>query len=394
MKNKKLRVAVTAFDGASEKTYEIARQKLLALVDSQLMEFTDEKPDLIFFASGGSERHAISLLGPGRMIMLAAFGSNNAFASAVEVKAYANEHGFRTTLLPLSQEQSVDELIGFHHILSGLSYIKGKKLGLLGEVSDWLVASSVNPILLKDKFGITIHRIPWSQAADYKFFDPSPSFLAKYNQGDKPGLNGAGQVGAALIKTIENSGVDAITVECFSLVKKEHVTACLALSDLNDQGFPAGCEGDITSIVGMMIGHAISGKMPWMANLSNITDDMVLFSHCTAPISLLDGFQVDTHFETGEGTAIRGKFSSEIVTVFRFDNHLSKIFITEGRIVNHPSYKNACRTQVELRLPSAAILSLKQEPLGNHHLILPGNHEKMLRLLAEVKGLKITGQGE
>ena len=74
--------------------------------------------------------------------------------------------------------------------------------------------------------------------------------------------------------------LDAITVECFSLVQENEVTACLGLSWLNDKTIPAGCEGDLCSILGMMLMKEMNGNMPWMANVASIKGNEVLFAHC------------------------------------------------------------------------------------------------------------------
>jgi L-fucose isomerase-like protein len=177
-------------------------------------------------------------------------------------------------------------------------------------------------------------------------------------------------------------------VECFPLVQQQHVTACLSLSDLNDRGVVAACEGDLTSMVGMMIGKAITGMVPWMANVAAIDNNAVLLAHCTAPTNLLSGFTIDTHYETGEGTAIKGMFRGDEVTVFRLGSTLENIFLSLGHVMERPQNSWACRTQIRVEMPEEAIVSLKNSPLGNHHLVLPGNQYDTLKKASEILNLE------
>lgn len=170
------------------------------------------------------------------------------------------------------------------------------------------------------------------------------------------------------------------------MVQEKGVTACLALSDFNDQGTAAGCEGDLTSISGMMFLKSFSGIIPWMANLMKISEDRVRFAHYTAPVSLLKQYKVDTHFETGKGTAVAGKFSGEIITIFRCNRLLTRAFVAKGKITEKiQSPDQACRTMIEACPDSEKASHLKNNPLGNHHLILPGDHTAQIQLACRLK---------
>jgi L-fucose isomerase-like protein len=111
-----------------------------------------------------------------------------------------------------------------------------------------------------------------------------------------------------------------------------------------------------------------------MANLIKIGQDSIKLAHCTAPTRLLKSFSVDSHYETGKGTAIAGLFANGEVTIFRMSNSLDRAFITTGNIlsaVNSPA--GACRTMIEVEIPTEKTSTLRSRPLGNHHLVLPGD---------------------
>jgi L-fucose isomerase-like protein len=251
------------------------------------------------------------------------------------------------------------------------------------------VASDIDEKVLFDKLGITLKKISWSSLPNWKSMNEDGDFVSNFRSPSNESIESASKVNRVLEVAISQNQLDAITVECFSLVQNEGVTACLSLSHLNDRGIPAGCEGDLTSIVGLMLAQAVTGQIPWMANLVRVMDNKVKFAHCTAPTNLLDSFQIDTHFETGKGTAVAGIFTDEEVTIFRLNSDLSKSFMASGKIVSkQKSPENACRTLIEVEIQADHASLLKEHPLGNHHLILPGNHIETLGAAFRMKNIQ------
>jgi L-fucose isomerase-like protein len=196
---------------------------------------------------------------------------------------------------------------------------------------------------LEAKLGIKLTTIPWSEWSHYSKFKASDLFLDSYSGSSHPDLTETAKVNEMLIDIIQHQNLDAITVECFPMVKKGGVTACLPLSKFNNVGIPSGCEGDITAIVGKMLCKELTGIIPWIANINKTTDEVCMFSHCTIATDLVSGFSVKTHFETGKGTAIEGDFRGDLITIFRFDNKLHKAFIATANITGRPKSATACR---------------------------------------------------
>ncbi len=338
------------------------------------------------FSVAAQKRKQQECLEKSRFQLLVATGKTNAFASAMEVKAYSNQNGYRNVLLNLDDDADKEVFKKYLAVFSALDSLQGKRLGLIGEVSDWLVASSIDDDLLQDKLGIELIRIPWKDTGDYTKLEAHQDFIACYHAGRQYNIEDAGKVNSMLKQVIDDHKLDAITVECFSLVQENSVTACLGLSFLNDLGIPAGCEGDLCSITALMIAKELTGELPWMANVAGINGEEVLFAHCTAPTSLLSEYHINTHFETGRGTAIHGRFNARDVCIFRLNNSLDKVFYAHGEVVDGMYIKNACRTQLNVQLKSKEINELKNSPLGNHHLIIPGDKREELSILSKILG--------
>ncbi len=383
-------IKLLAFKGASDRLFENGKNQLIEFFPDEKLDLNSQIPDILFFLSGGSEREALIYANPGKLLLLAAFEENNSYAAATEVKAHFDKIGQHCQLCDLKNEADRQLILDFIAAKKALSKLKSKRLGLIGEISDWLVASDISAEMFASKFEIELVKIPWTEVRNYVDFTPDAGFLQAFKSCKNFNIADAGKVHQALAEIISQEKLDAITVECFSLVKENSVTACLALSKFNDNNFPAGCEGDLASIAGIMIVKEVTGIIPWMANIVKVDAASAKFAHCTAPTNLLSEFNIETHYETGLGTAIKGRFESDEVTIFRIDSKFEIAFLTSGKIIARPESHDACRTQIEVKIPENAAFLLKNKPLGNHHLIIPGNQVQKLSMFCKLKNIRLV----
>ena len=378
-----------AFRDADAMGYTTARAKLEAAFPGLQFTYSDKETNILHIASGGSEREVIAAMQPGKTYLLLAGREGNSWAAATEVKAWADHQNINTILASQDEKDSVKLLQQFTAVSQAYSSLAGKRAGLIGGVSHWLVASSYPLELARERLGIIIEALPWEQLPDYLSYEPDSEFQDAFREHNPGKLQDEARIHHFLKTTIALHRLDAITLECFTMVKSKEVTACLSLSLLNSRGIVAACEGDLVSLAGMMLVQALTGKIPWMANVAAINTSHVLLAHCTAPIDVLSDFTVNTHFETDMSAAIQGNISEKEVTVFRLNQELNKAFIATGQILSRPQHNFACRTQVELALPADAIEKLKNTPLGNHHLVIPGNQAELLKMACMYKNIQV-----
>ncbi|WP_320019158.1 hypothetical protein [Labilibaculum manganireducens] len=385
-----LRVKIMAFKEAEAKYIELGKKRFSDMLPDleANIQFVEDDADILFILSGGSEQAAKLLAEKNRFYIILSNELDNSNAAALEIKAWMNREGISSVLLSNPEEMKA-YMSKYIEVTSAIEALKGKQLGLIGNVSDWLIASSVEKNVLMSKLGINLKQIDWKSLCSFEDAEINNDFLSKFEYTDHQEKLNASKIYNILKDCVENEKLDALTVECFPLVRQKSVTACLALSLFNDQQIPAGCEGDLASIVGMMFAKEISGSIPWMANVAKISEEAALFAHCTIGTNLLSDYKVTTHFETGLGTAIQGMYRYNDITVFRFNSELNKAFITTGEVLDRPGYATACRTQIEVKLPQAAITKLKENPLGNHHLILQGNQLEKLQLACGLLGIEL-----
>jgi len=192
-----------------------------------------------------------------------------------------------------------------------------------------------------------------------------------------------------LREIVESEGLNAVTIKCFDLLKYK-VTACLALSILNDENIIAACEGDLEALFSMMVGYYLTDKPQWMANPSKISfeENSLTLAHCTIPTRFLiaNSIKLNSHMESELSVAIEGILNEEEVTVFRFSVGKKQIMAIEGTIQRIKAHNlNLCRTQTTIVFEGDLKKWMKNS-LGNHQVLCYGRIAKKLRKFAYFAG--------
>ena len=230
----KLRVKLLAFATADDVVYTRGKKRFLKVLNKDQVEFVDERPDLLIFLTGGSERAAVSLVEENRFYLMLASQDDNSYAAATEVKAWCNQNHIHTHLADLDQPDVASLVDDFYHVKNGLLRLKGKRLGQIGNVSDWLVASTISPFTLSTRLGIELVKLDWPELHSRNELSAPSYFAEAFAISGKKVANAkideAGKVYEQLARAITKHNLQAITVECFPLVTECKVSACLALS--------------------------------------------------------------------------------------------------------------------------------------------------------------------
>lgn len=371
-----------------DKTLQQRSEEILKIfLNGNDFEWNSKAGQILFIASGGSEKGAVEITKDFKYITLLCHREENSFAATMEIAAYLRDQGKKARIIDIFADGALKEFNQALKVHQALESLRGQKAALIGEVSDWLIISDVEDQNIKNKLGIEIMRLPWDQIGRHQDKEVSSEFL-RYFPDQKPEfLHETSKVYELLKDTIHKYNLSAISVECFSMVMRDQVTACLPLGVFNAQNTVAACEGDLVSMIGKMLIRAINNKIPWQANIAEIKEETILLAHCTAPLNAIKKFDITTHFETGVGTAIKGEFEKEQMVIFRLNNKLDKYMLIEGEITETPSHPFACRTQIELSTTPNQTLLLKEKSLGNHHLVFPAEQAPLLIKMMEVLGI-------
>jgi L-fucose isomerase-like protein len=359
------------------------------------------EPLVILVLTGGTERHILEIadrrhhLRPGEPLILVAHEGQNSLPAAMEALARVQQQHGRGRIVCLA---GADDETGLAAVSSAVhdsavwTWLHQARIGLVGDPSDWLVASSPSPEVVRTTWGPQVVRLDIAEIEQrFRAADPSAGSDLAQSMGavatllvdvDRDAIARAGAIYPALAGAVHDLNLDAVTVRCFDLLRDLHTSGCLAIAQLNDDGTVAGCEGDLVSAVAMMWTQRLLGATPWMANPArvHVGAGEVLLAHCTIAPSTVDGFALRTHFESGIGVGIAGAVPPGYVTLVRIGGeNMDRLWVAEGRVALHPPVETACRTQMYVRLdrPESAT-ALLEHPFGNHVVAVPGRHEARL----------------
>ena len=357
---------------------------------SDFSDFGTHTLDLIYVRTGGAEGIFKELLpemlarGIERYYLLTS-GKSNSLAASLEILSYLRQQGLKGEVLHGSDAYVAERIHILEKVQEARARLKEMRIGVIGQPSDWLIASQADPIALLDKLGVRMTEVPMEELLveiGKASGEPAP---AEQEMAPKvrEAYPGAVKIYNALKVLVERYGLDAFTLRCFDLLSTVGNTGCLALSCFNSEGVPASCEGDVPALVSMMIAHALTGVTGFQANPARIDTETgeILFAHCTIPFNMVEDWQFDTHFESGIGVGIHGLFPEGPVTVFKVSGDLKRHFVAEGELLGNQYEQNLCRTQVILRLKPVDARYFLTDPIGNHHIIVPGRCKALLEEL-------------
>ena len=353
-------------------------------------DFGTHTLDLIYVRTGGAEGIFKALLpemlarGIERYYLLTS-GKSNSLAASLEILSYLRRQGLKGEVLHGSDAYVAGRIQELATVLEARARLKDMRIGVIGQPSDWLIASQMDPIALLDKLGVRMEEIPMEELlVEIERAEGEP---APVEQEMAPAVReaypGAVKIYKALKVLVERHALDAFTLRCFDLLTSVGNTGCLALSCFNSEGVPASCEGDVPALVSMMIAHALTGVSGFQANPAQIDVETgrILFAHCTIPFNMVEDWQFDTHFESGIGVGIHGIYPEGPVTVFKVSGDLKRHFIAEGELLGNQYEQNLCRTQVVLQLRPEDARYFLTDPIGNHHIVVPGHCKSLMEEL-------------
>jgi L-fucose isomerase-like protein len=269
----------------------------------------------------------------------------------------------------------------------GRASLQGR-IGLFGQPSDWLIASGVDRDFLLQRYGIEtididlqrliegIKNIPQTEAVQV-----AQAMVKRAKAIKEPSdvdMLEAAKAYLAIKRICQEEHLDAMTIRCFDIVKACGTTSCLALALLNDEGIVAGCEGDMQTLMSMYLAKRLCDEVAFMANPSQLTDKTTMLAHCTIPLTMCDETTIRSHFESSIGVAIQGLLPLEDYTLFKWGgSKLDRYFVTEAKAIETPYSNHFCRTQITLNVNLKPYLL--QHSIGNHHVIIRGQHADQIR---------------
>ena len=359
---------------------------------------------MVLVGSGGVEemvKAIIDRLPP--YVVLIADGLKNSLAASLEILSWMRMNGRHGRVLhgPTSFIlQGIDDYAAAHNAITRLN---GKRVGVIGKPSGWLIASNVDYAAMRERWGVEMVDVPLDEVvkgyeavtAD-EVQDITDEFISKAVGVKEPSRDEvvkAMRLYRSVKGIVERNRLDAFTLNCFDLIPTTRTTGCVALALLNQEGIPAGCEGDEQTLLTMLAVQAATGEMTFMANPSKILDNAaheMVFAHCTIAPAMTDRYIVRDHYESLSGVAVEGIFDPMDMTVVKCGGKgMERCFISKAQLLECTTNPNMCRTQLHLRLDQPLDYFLERS-IGNHHVIIRGDHADRLTAILRMLGANVT----
>ena len=348
-------------------------------------------PEFVMTATGGVENlftHILPYLGP--EVKLIADGRNNSLAAALEILSFLTSNFRSGKIIHGSNDE----------IIKGMKAempFQGIRIGCFGQPSDWLIDSDVDRFSLEYKYGIRVVDVNLDRLVDgINSADEAEALKVAKSctknakatvEPSNDDILKAAKTYLAIKKICMEEHLDAMTIRCFDIVKACGTTSCLALALLNDEGIVAGCEGDMQTLLTMILAQRLCGEKAFMANPSMLRDDRSLLAHCTLPLTMCDAVTLRSHFESSIGVAIQGDLPCTDFTLLKWGGYqLDRFFVTETQALPIDYSEHFCRTQILLNANLKNYLLNKT--IGNHQVIIKGRHADEIRKFMKENGVE------
>lgn len=335
----------------------------------QLPEAFLQSNQVVAVLTGGTENRFVELVDEGlidlkKPVYLMVSGQSNSLAASLEILSYIRQHNGIGKVMDKGQSndvQSTKESVAGVPSEALLESDKPLRLGVVGFPSDWLIASKVDYAAVLKNMNITLVDVPIEEMTSLGEVDP--------------GMAGAEAIYQRLKEIVQRYDLQGVTLRCFDLLTTVKNTGCIALSKLNDEGIPAACEGDIPTLLTMMLCQRLTNEPCFQVNPARIQPDgKMLFAHCTLPLRMTEKHEYTTHFESGIGVAIHGDLPTGDYTLVKLSGDMTRLLAEDVTLTRCQFEPNLCRTQVWIQSTPAVSRYFLTDPIANHHVLIRGHH--------------------
>lgn len=366
-----------------------------------------EERTVCFIATGGTEemfKRYLDILP--KPVILLSDGFHNSLAASFEICTYLDHNNIECCLLnaPLDYnpryfttlEQKIfgelppiqsDDLSSKNRSpyfdRADRRVIAGKRIGLFGNASAWLISSDVDRAEVEKEYNVRFIDVSLEELCqsyqEVGSDDPKVRSICKKMESlleddrTPEDLVKAARMYVAFRVLCHKYKLDALTVKCFGILDECRTTACLALGLLNDDGIVAGCEGDVPALWTMLYAKEVLGRQAFMANpsSSNRAELTIDFAHCTVPLGMLHGYRLPSHFESSTGIGIAGSMPSGRYRIIKFSgSKLDRFYSVGGSVLMNTNVPQRCRTQLRFKFDSEADFNGFFTTAKGNHIIL------------------------
>jgi len=226
---------------------------------------------------------------------------------------------------------------------------------------------------------------------------------------NKEDISKAARISLALQRLMEQEKAQGLAVgTCMGWLPKGF--PCLGFARLRDRGIPAACEGDMDSLLTMLLFQYLIDCPGFQGNATFDTARNTLWTaHCTAPLKM-DGpngkeapYLLRGHSEVGgSGCVPEIQYRlGENITRSKLVN-LDTILVSKGKIIEVPEKSvHGCRTQIVTEVQDAATMAANWSSVIEtedamtllHRVVFYGDHIDSVNHLARLMDMKVVKEG-
>jgi L-fucose isomerase-like protein len=347
----------------------------------------------LFIGTGGTEEQVVQFISKSKIsppILLLSHEGSNSLPAAMEIRSYLEMQETPARIIHDSLENLTSRIQDWEKFTEVIARIHDSRIGVVGKASSWLMASDIDRSAVSKKWGVEFKNYSINTIIERKDDDLWEEFRPNLEQFlsnasniecSNADIRQSAIIAQAVAALVRNHDLNAVTLECFKLLEDTEVSGCFATSHINTlEGIVAGCEGDLPTTFTMLLAKYLTNQPAFMANVVdvNVDNNSVVFAHCTVPTSILESYEITSHYESGKSVAIRGRFPFRDITVFKmFGKDLTSFWVSEGVITKNLSNEEQCRTQIRTTITDPVSYFLSSS-LANHHVIIPGKHKRRI----------------
>jgi L-fucose isomerase-like protein len=179
---------------------------------------------------------------------------------------------------------------------------------------------------------------------------------------------------------------------------RKHVPPCMSFMTLRDQGFPAGCQSDLSAALTLMLVEYLFDKPGFQQNASMDTEANLYFgAHCTCPAYMggrgakPEPYILRNHAEAGWGCVPRVLLKEgQRVTMAQYrPTDQPDLLVYAGEVVRCPETPpvGGCRTNALIRFDGVTDACTVK---GMHQVVFYGDYAGQLKDFCQLYGIPVV----
>ena len=313
---------------------------------------------------------------------------------------------------PVEEEAPYKEIELTLRVVATIKRLRSARIGLLGKGSPGMFDADYNPLQLFKIMGpetvfISIATLEQEirEVSTQEAIKEAEQDTKKYGlimEPSKDQIVEANKIYLALKEIIQREHLNGIAIRCWPEFKQLNIMSpCLALSKLTEEGIMAGCEGDITGVVSMLILNTLTGRPSFLGDFLKLDEEnnVGLMYHCGASAAGLAENYSKVHLGLNlttsvwkSGVTVEFSVKPGIATLARLGESKGeyRMIVAQGEILKAPMFCRGNTVKMKFRTPVKEVLrGLIQNGAEHHQILVHGDVKEELSEFGELIGIKI-----